>query len=131
MVPHYTKAKRGACAVPDRLHHRRLDAVRQVNPLVAPGVWEGRGPAPPPSRAGDGPAEFWATYDLVVNAGPRATALPRHGPAAACRARHGGFAEYDSRRILSELQKLCIVLRMRATDRTHLDFVYSPTHCER
>ena len=91
---------------------------------MAPHVWEGRLSA---SRKIDKQAEFWETYDLVCNAGDGVTIFPLRGPAAFVPSSNGGSS---TQKILSELQKLCIVLQMRMTDRTHLDFVYSPTDCE-
>lgn len=116
VVPHYTKAKHGA--IVDRLHHHRRNALRQANPLVAPGIAR----EAPPGQEDDALSEFWDTYDAVCNAG----VLPRLcAPAASPGAGRGAAAG-----IPSELQRLCIVLRMRESHRAHLDFVYSPRHGE-
>lgn len=138
VLEHCTKAKRNGETIPDRLYHRYLNSIRQINPLIVQSIWETRRS----SSGSNADMELMDTINLVCNSGPGINVLPKSKSStrpmsSLARARSRGGNSYsdvvnknnphDS--TLSELQRLCIVLEMH-TDVTHLDFVYSPTDCE-
>ena len=137
VLEHCTKAKRNGETIPDRLYHRYLNSIRQINPLIVQSIWENRRS----SSGSNADMELMDTINLVCNSGPGINVLPKSKStrpmSSLARARSRGGNSYsdvvnknnphDS--TLSELQRLCIVLEMH-TDVTHLDFVYSPTDCE-
>ena len=129
---HCTKAKRNSNDIPDRLYHHRLASIRQVNPLVAPCIWE----SCRPFRLTDGALtrgpsmEFRDTYNLVCNLEPDARILDWSTMAAA--PAPPGFDGGIPQAALCELQRHCIALRMHGAgdNGKHLDFTYEPTDCE-
>lgn len=67
VLEHCTKAKRSGETIPDRLYHRHTNSIRQVNPLVAPYLWEScRGGGGGPSSGSDSDSlEFQDTVSCV------------------------------------------------------------------
>ena len=142
VLEHCTKAKKNGGAIPDRLYHHRVSSIRQVNPLIAPYTWENHRP----SGSSDGSLDWKDTYDLVCNAAGLGAASVFPVPAVLSPSRktrtgpgtgHPPYLDVITnknnppRGTLGEVQKLCVVLRMRdGTNDSHLDFTYSPVHCE-
>lgn len=62
VLEHCIRAKRHGDTIPDRLYHRQLNSIRQVNPIVAPYIWENCRP----SRSTDESLEWMDTYNLFV-----------------------------------------------------------------
>ena len=132
VVPdHCTKAKRNSNDIPDRLYHHRLTSIRQVNPLVAPHIWESCRPFRLTDAAlARGPSmEFTDTYNLVCNSEPNAKILDWSAMAAASAPLAFGPIPLAA---LHELQRHYITLRMHGAgdNRKHLDFTYEPKDCE-
>ena len=148
VLEHCTKAKRSGDTIPDRLYHRYINSIRQVNPLIVPYLWETRA-----SSKDNTSFEFQDTYNLVCNAGPGVNVYPGqqgHGsvPSSSLssslqqhrKRRTGGgggggnsYSDIVNKNIpqvtLGELEKICIVLQMHEKDDTHLDFIYAPKDC--
>ncbi|KAL3802210.1 hypothetical protein HJC23_001754 [Cyclotella cryptica] len=147
-LEHYTKYnKKDPTLILDRLHHFRMNAISQVNPLVEGWVWnECRGDGKVDASALDGnkrqdtenDESIWKdTYRLVCN-----WDVPIF-PSQATKQGSNALMSYSNvvnRNIvhkLSELQKLCIVLAMRRPSKmasgnghcANLDYIYEPTHC--
>lgn len=156
VLEHCTKAKRNGDTIPDRLYHHQLNSTRQVNPLIAPSIWENCRPSDSRSSGANHGAtaddasrlDWMDTYNLVCNAaGPDTVSVfskptpssslmspPRKGRTGSGPPRYSdivGATNMSEPQVvgLGELQKLCIVLQMRAMDATHLDFTYAPVDC--
>lgn len=134
VLEHCTKAKRNGLTIPDRLYHHQLNSSRQSNPLIASYIWENCRP----SRSSDESLDWMDTYNLVCNAGTQGNTAKNAYPKSGKRRTGNGprYSDVVNRNnppkvvVLGELQKLCIVMKMRDMDDTHLDFTYAPVDCE-
>lgn len=120
----------GRYVIPDRLFHRETSDVHRTNPIISKSIWETHHPT---GLSYDGTSsDFQATYNLVVNASSNLFV-----PAGEHRTGSGLVSNQDitngscSTHIkLGEIQKHCIVLKIREMDETHRDFTYAPTDCK-
>ena len=140
-LEHYTKYnKKDPTLILDRLHHCRMNAISQVNPLVDPWVWgECRPSLLSSSAETDQEDEIWNdTYQLVCNQNVPIFS-PQELAVTKVKENAMSYSNVVNRNIIckvSELQRLCIVAAMRqpsklpchvGSESASLDFTYEPT----
>ncbi|KAL3822759.1 hypothetical protein ACHAXA_009633 [Cyclostephanos tholiformis] len=123
------KATKNFSIKPDRLHHHRIASTRQENPIVPQHIWEFflHSFVLPDSIMTKLSREFKTVYNFICNSKPDTKILHwSEMPPSHC-----VFNNSIPQALLCELQRLSIVLMMRAGDNhgQHLDFTYEPRHC--